>query len=82
MMLEAPRKVTTDHPDYLELCSMGLRITLDGVVQDNVVGYDVDAGVIDRFQLDDEGNLFRHDDSSLLLEKVRGVVAVSLPSVS
>lgn len=59
-----PRRYGVDVPEYDHELAQRLVVFLDGVEQDKVVSYDVDAGVVERFS-----PTFEH-------ENVRGEVEV------
>lgn len=66
---------TLDLEGFKRIGCRPLIVTLNGAQQRYVVAYDVDGGWVERYKVDERGNLSIYQDE-YLSELVRGVVMV------
>ena len=76
-MMDIPRALSVDSRDYDWNVGARLNIRLDGVVQDRVVAYDIDAGTIIRYAVDEQGRGIGIG-GAWVREKVSGLVEVTV----
>ncbi|EPR14204.1 hypothetical protein M527_29285 [Sphingobium indicum IP26] len=74
-----PRRMSVDDETVDWSIAPRLSISVDGVVQDQVISYDMDAGLVVKFAVDADGKAIVGDDE-LVREEVRGVVTVTMRS--
>ncbi|WP_397586666.1 hypothetical protein [Sphingobium fuliginis] len=74
-----PRRMSVDDETVDWSIAPHLSISVDGVEQQQVISYDIDAGLIVKFAMDGEGKAVVRDDERVT-EEVRGVVTVTMRS--
>ncbi|AHE52626.1 hypothetical protein [Sphingomonas sanxanigenens] len=83
LLIEIPRaaSIEEDDPRFTPaIVEIGpwLNIVLDGVVQRFVIGYDIDAGTVDRLVVDENDHVtLNAAKDAALTETIAGVVEVS-----
>lgn len=75
----APLRYSVEQEDFDHEIGRRLRITLDGVVQHQVIAYDCVAGTIVRHAIDESGQVILNDAlDEIKRETLHGKVAVRL----
>lgn len=76
-LADIPTRLSVNDPSYDRRIGRDLEIRLNGVLQDSVVSYDLDAGMIERVERDVSGAIVvDHSQGKAALEIVHGDVTV------
>lgn len=77
-MIAPPSRYSINQDDFDPVIGIRLVITLDGVVQDKVIAYDAEAGVVTRYQVNADGNhCIDPASGAAAVEDVAGTVTVT-----
>lgn len=78
-MTDIPRAYSTAHPDFNPDLGQKLKIFVNGIEQQKVIGYDIDAGRVLRYEVDERGNcIVDRIKQDVMTEEVFGEVTVTM----
>lgn len=81
-MVDAPPRYSIFDRDFDPELGCRLRITLNGVEQTKVTAYDIEAGWLDRHEVDEAGNVvIDREREDMSIERVSGSLVVTLNPV-
>ncbi|HEX7856103.1 MAG TPA: hypothetical protein VF503_20680 [Sphingobium sp.] len=76
--MEAPIRYSTDDPDFDPRLGRRLIVAVDGVEQQQVASYDIEAGFIERAEVGVDGKIVVTTLGNVSIERVQGAITVTL----